>query len=52
MVKSSIFKICPTKYKVYNNIHIYNLGYVEILSEKCNKQSQLILLCVYLIQLL
>ena len=34
MVKSSIFKVCTTKYKIYNKkIYIHNLGYVEILSE-------------------
>jgi len=30
MVKSNIFKICTTKYKVYNNIYIYNVGYVYV----------------------
>ena len=42
MVKSSIFKLCTTKYKMYNNIciYIYNLGYVEVLSENAiNKVS-------------
>jgi len=34
MVKSSIFKLCTTKYKIYNKyVYIHNLGYVEILSE-------------------
>ena len=48
MVKSSILKICPTKYKVYIYIYTHNVGYVEAIG-KCNKQSQLIHLCVYLI---
>jgi len=30
MVKSSIFKLCTRKYKIYNNIYIHNLGYVEV----------------------
>jgi len=43
-IKSSIFKLLTTKYKIYNNIYIYiyihNLGYVEVLSEKeINKQT-------------
>jgi len=47
MVKSSIFKLCATKYKVYNiyiyiyththththTVYIHNLGYIEVLSE-------------------
>ena len=44
MVKSRIFKLYTTKYKIYNNIYIYiythNLGYVEVLSENAiNKIS-------------
>ena len=48
MVKSSIFKLCTTTYKIYNNIYIYmhNLGYVKVLSENAiNKVSQYY--CVY-----
>jgi len=33
MVKSSIFKLCTTNYIKYVTIYIYNLGYVEVLSE-------------------
>jgi len=48
MVKCNIFKLCTTKYKIYNNnnnmcvyiyiyththTHTHNLGYVEVLSE-------------------
>jgi len=50
MVKSSIFKLCTTKYIKYIAIYIYthththtyihNLGYVEVLSENAiNKVS-------------
>ena len=34
MVKSSIFKLCTTKYLT---IYIHNLGYVEVLSENAIK---------------
>jgi len=33
MVKSSIFKLRTTKYKIYNKIYKHNLGYVEVVSE-------------------
>jgi len=40
MVKSSIFKLCTTKYKIYKKVYIHNLGYVEVLSENAiNKVS-------------
>jgi len=42
MVKSSILKLCTTKYVKYIAIYIknHNLGYVEILSENAiNKVS-------------
>ena len=31
MVKSSILKLCTTKYNIY--IYMHNLGHVEVLSE-------------------
>jgi len=47
MVKSSIFKLCTTKYKIYNNIYIHNLGYVEALSEYAiNKNSVNTIVCI------
>jgi len=41
MVKSSIFKLGTTKYKMYNKkIYIHNFGYVKVISENAiNKVS-------------
>jgi len=38
MVKSSVFKLCTTKYKMCVYIYTHNLGNVEVLSENALNQ--------------